>query len=57
LSKADIDDRYLNAAIRFKRSERPSYLFKPDQKLTLPSDRLEYAPEITYCGSDGAILD
>jgi hypothetical protein len=57
LSKADIDDPYLNAARRFRRSERPSYLFKPCQKLHLPSNRVEYAPEITYCGSDSAIRD
>jgi len=49
LSQA-VSDPYVKAAMRFENSQRPS-LLRPEEKADLPSDLIEYAPQIVYCGS------
>jgi len=53
LSEA-VSDPYVKAAMRFEDSRRPS-LLKPEEKADLPSDLIEHAPQIVYCGSIDAI--
>jgi SAM-dependent methyltransferase len=49
-------DPYLRAAVRFSRTCRPP-LIKPEEKIALPPELYNYAPEIVYCGSLDAVLD
>jgi SAM-dependent methyltransferase len=50
------ENPYLSAALRFSRSPRPPAV-KPHEKAQLPSEIVNYAPEIVYCGSIDAVLD
>jgi hypothetical protein len=48
-------DPFARAAMRFSGSSRP-LLAGVDEKVALASELINYAPEIVYCGSIGAIL-
>jgi hypothetical protein len=50
------DDPYVSAALRFSRSARP-LLLKAEEKANLPSDLVNYAPEIVYCGTIQAVSE
>jgi SAM-dependent methyltransferase len=44
------DDPYVAAAVRFHNSPRPLML-RPEEKIALDPQFVDYAPEIVYCGS------
>ena len=49
-ARANAEDPYIRAAMRFSGSKRP-LLLRPAERVDLPHELLQYAPEIPYCGS------